>query len=93
MTREEEMIARHERELRELHREQNDCNHKWGEVKYDPEVINEPKYETRFQGSDCFPELIGHSVKKVDRWSRTCKKCGKVEYTKEQKPIAFEPKF
>lgn len=93
MTREEEMRARHERELRELLNEQKNCNHEWGEVKFDPEIVKEPRYETRWQGVDCWPEIVGHTEKKIDRWSRTCKKCGKVEYTKEQRAIKYEPKF
>ena len=67
--------------------------HKWGEVKYDPEIVKEPRYETRWQGSDCWPEIVGFTEKKVDRWSRACKKCGKVEYTKEQKAVKYEPNF
>ena len=34
-----------------------------------------------------------YDEKKIDRWSRTCHKCGKVEYTYEQEPIAYVPKF
>lgn len=93
MTREEEMRARHERELRELLDEQKNCNHEWNEIKFDPEIVKEPRYETRWQGVDCWPEIVGYTEKKVDRWSRTCKKCGKVEYTKEQKAVKYEPNF
>ena len=28
-----------------------------------------------------------------NRWSRICKKCGKIEYTYEQKAVKYEPKF
>lgn len=45
------------------------------------------------RGSDYMPELVGFTEKKIDRWSRTCKKCGKVEYTKEQQAVKYEPKF
>ena len=58
-----------------------------------PEIKNIPQYRDTFKGSDYMPELVGFTEKKVDRWSRTCKKCGKVEYTKEQKAIKYEPNF
>lgn len=93
MTREEEIRSRYERELENMRREQSKCSHDWGSVEYDPEIQKIPKYEDRFIGSDYMPELVGFTEKKVDRWSRTCKKCGKVEYTKEQKAVKYEPNF
>lgn len=93
MTREEEIRARYEKDLSDMRREQSECNHNWDEVKYDPEIKNVPQYRDAFKGSDYMPELVGFTEKKVDRWSRTCKKCGKVEYTKEQKAIKYEPNF
>lgn len=93
MTREEEIRSRYEKELENMRREQSACIHDWKEVKYDPEIIKEPQYEIRWQGVDCWSEIVGYTEKKVDRWSRTCKKCGKVEYTKEQKVIKYEPNF
>lgn len=93
MTREEQLKREYESKLSALREEQNNCNHEWGEVKYDPEIQNIPMYEDRFIGSDYMPELVGFKEKKIDRWSRTCKKCGKVEYTKEQVATKYEPKF
>ena len=93
MTREEEIRSRYEKELENMRREQSACIHDWEEVKYDPEIIKKPKCEIRWQGVDCWSEIVGYTEKKVDRWSRTCKKCGKVEYTKEQKAIKYEPNF
>ena len=96
MTREEEIKTRYERELRELHKEQANCCHEWGEVEFDPEIIKEPRFETKWQGVDCWPCIVGYTEKQEERWSRTCKKCGKVEYTKEQvpvEPIKYIPKF
>lgn len=93
MTREEEIKARYEKELADMRREQSICNHDWEEVKYDPEIKLSPKYRDAFRGSDYMPELISMIEKKIDRWSRTCKKCGKVEYTKEQVAVKYEPKF
>ena len=84
MTREEQLKREYENKLTALRTEQRNCNHEWGEVKYDPEIQNIPKYQDRFVGVDYMPELIGFEEKKIDRWSRTCKKCGKVEYKKEQ---------
>ena len=93
MTREEQLKREYENKLSALRTEQRNCNHEWEEVKYDPEIQNIPKYEDRFIGSDYMPELIGFDEKKIDSWSRTCKKCGKVEYTKEQVATKYEPKF
>lgn len=93
MTREEQLKREYENKLFALRREQSNCNHEWGEVKYDPEIQSIPRYEGRFIGVDYMPELVGFDEKKVDRWSRTCKKCGKVEYTKEKVAIKYMPKF
>lgn len=93
MTREEQLKREYENKLLALRTEQSNCNHEWGEVEYDPEIQNIPKYEDRFIGSDYMPEFVGFDKKKIDRWSRTCKKCGKVEYTKERVATKYEPKF
>lgn len=93
MTREEQLRKEYEAKLSALRREQCNCNHEWDEVKYDPEIKTIPKYEDRFIGSDYMPELIGFDKQNVDRWSRTCIKCGKVEYTKERIATKYEPKF
>lgn len=93
MTREEQLKREYESKLSALRTEQRNCCHEWDEVKYDPEEIKEPIYETRFQGVDCYFETVGHKTVKNDRWSRTCKKCGKVEYTKERVAVKYEPKF
>ena len=94
MTREEEIRARHERELKELLNEQKNCNHEWNEVKFDPEIVKEPaSYEYEGTGVDKWPVVTSWKEVKIPRWSRTCKKCGKTEYTKEQVPVKYEPKF
>lgn len=91
----EEMLRRKfEQDLADLRRKQNNCNHNWGEVKYDPEFKNEPTgWEYEGRGSDLWPVATGYRQVEVKRWSRTCKCCGKVEYTKEQVPTAYVPKF
>ena len=93
MTREEQLKYEYESKLEALRTEQNNCQHDWNEVEYDPELKNIPKYEDRFIGSDYMPEIVGFIEKKIDRWSRTCNKCGKVEYTYIQEPIRYVPKF
>jgi len=73
--------------------EQN-CNHQWSEVKYNPEKFREEyltgEYET--QGVHMLPKSSFRDAYK-QRWSRNCKKCGKTEYTYEQKAVKYEPKF
>lgn len=93
MTREEQLRREYESKLSALRAEQNSCKHEWEEVKYNPKIVNEPRYESRWQGVDIYYEIVGHTEKKIDRWSRTCNKCGKVEYTKEQVAVKYEPKF
>jgi hypothetical protein len=74
---------------------QRRCSHDFPkEAKYDPETEKVPygiKYEGH--GSDLYPVASGYTDKEVPRWSRTCKLCGKIEYTKKQEPTAFKPKF
>lgn len=93
MTREEQLKKEYEDKLSALRKEQSNCTHVWGDVKYDPEIQKIPKFEDRYVGSDYIPEFVGYDEKTIDRWSRTCKKCGKVEYTKEKVATMYEPKF
>lgn len=94
MTREEQLKKEYETKLAELKREQNNCEHDWAEPIYDPDVKYEPSdYDLEFQGSDCWPRPTGFRNVEYPRWSRTCKKCGKVEYTKEQVVVKTAPKF
>ena len=93
MTREEQLKREYDVKLAALHMEQAGCDHVWLPVKYDPEIRMLPVYKDRFIGVDYMPELVGHNKKEEPRWSRTCTKCGKVEYTKECIATAFVPKF
>ena len=93
MDRLEELKRRHAAELAAVMHEQRNCSHHWQPVQFDPEIVNEPVYETQFKGSDCFPVIISTRIVKHDRWSRTCSKCGKVQYTKDTIATAFAPKF
>ena len=93
MDRLEALKRKYEAEAAAIMREQRNCSHHWLPVTFDPEIVNEPILETQFQGSDCFPVQVGTRLVKHDRWSRECKKCGKVEYTKDVVATAFSPKF
>lgn len=76
------------RKRNDLKNKYNSCSHEWGTVEYVPEKEEVPKYETAWQGVDCYPKLVGFSTQMKDRWARQCKKCGKVEYTyKKNKPV------
>lgn len=94
MTREEQLKIEYERKLSALRAERNRCCHEWGEVKYDPEIKKEPYgYRTVAKGSDVWGEPEGYHDVEHKRWSRTCKKCGKVEYTTHRVPVKYEPIF
>ena len=94
MTREEQLRKEYEDKLSALRREQSNCNHEWEETKYDPEIKSEPYgYKTVSQGSDVWGEPEGYHDVEHQRWSRTCKKCGKVEYTTKLVAVSYEPKF
>lgn len=91
---EEQLKREYERKLSALRAEQNRCSHEWGEVKYDPEIKKVPYgYKTITQGSDVWGEPEGYRDVEHKRWSRTCKKCGKVEYTTHRVPVKYELVF
>ncbi len=50
-------------------------------------------YRINVQGSDVLGEPEGYRDVEYKRWSRTCKKCEKVEYTTEQVAVKYEAKF
>jgi hypothetical protein len=94
MTREEALKAEYEAKLRALKQEQSNCAHEWGDSKYDPEIKREPYgQEMVTQGSDVWWVPQGYRDVEHKRWSRTCKKCGKVEYTTQTVVLATAPKF
>ena len=95
MTREEQLKYEYVTKLTALKKEQSTCAHSWGPVKYDPETERVPAaYEYTQQGVDFWPTVTEWKEKKIDRWSRTCTECGKVQYTKEQTAkVIYEPKF
>ena len=91
------LIAQRAAELKRLNEEvaneERTCQHDWSNPAYDPDTKLEGTFDHyEPHGSDPEPIYNYHEVK-VDRWSRTCKKCGKKEYTKKQKSVATAPDF
>lgn len=91
---------RMERLLEEVRQEQqamDNCSHgDWTEPIYDPETKRVPYgYKTVGHGSDVWTEPEGYRDETVNRWSRECKKCGKIEYTYTQEPVivGHKPSF
>ena len=77
---------------------QRKCDHDWSEPVYDPENREITREEFVPMGSDPYFRTVGTGIyKRVDRWSRTCKKCQKIEYTYEMENVAVKtmkrPKF
>lgn len=89
-----DMLARELGSLREqIAREQRACSHAWEPTRYDPEKGSRAEFD-HFEGHGSDPEPVyNHYPIDIPRWSRVCSKCGKVEYTKEQRPTKTEPHF
>lgn len=91
-------INRKLREIESLKQEQTYCQHQWGPTKYDAEkkveFVNDYSRGLQGHGSDPYYHTIAQD-KYVDRWSRTCNKCGKTEYTYTQETVEVikKPKF
>ncbi|RKJ46531.1 hypothetical protein D7X98_04020 [bacterium 1XD8-76] len=91
---EEQLKKEYEDKLAALRAEQSNCDHEWGVVKYDPKIKKEPYgYCQVVQGSDVWGEPAGYQDVEYKRWSRTCQKCGKVEYTSRLVPFKYVPEF
>ena len=89
-------IDRLSKQLTDLQEKQNklerNCIHQWV-TKYDPEPYKEAVYDhLEPHGSDPEPIYRYYDATR-DRWSRTCKLCGKTEFTYIQAPTKLEPKF
>ena len=74
------------------------CKHEWTEPRYDPEEKTEflPDLAKGLQGKGSDPYYDTYASKKtVPRWSRSCKTCGKVEYTHNETVVEVKkaPKF
>lgn len=86
--RKEELEREYKQKLAQIEREQSQCSHIWEPTIYNPGKKMVP-YGCRIlrQGVDFWSEPEGYREESVPRWSRRCRKCGKVEYTYKQKPI------
>ena len=89
-----EELARQLRELNEqVGNEERRCQHDWNEPISDPEAYQAAEFDHyEPHGSDPEPIYRYHTAYR-DRWSRTCKKCGKKEYTQKRKTVATAPDF
>lgn len=80
-----------EEEVAKIKREQECCKHEWEEVKYEPEQKEIFREVLVQKGVDSWYTTEGTGeYKTVDRWSRTCAKCGKKQYTYEQQEVAVK---
>ena len=81
-----------------LENQQKNCSHTWSEPKYDPEAYKEHRIDFsrpgESHGSDYYPATYWADTSRA-RWSRTCTKCGKKEYTYQQETVEVirKPKF
>lgn len=83
-----QQIERLQEEIKQHQKAMDGCHHEWGEGKYDAEPIKVPYgYKNVGKGSDIWFEPEGYRDSTKDRWSRECKKCGKIEYTYTQEPV------
>lgn len=89
-----EKIQQLQEEIRLEEMKIRNCKHDFGNPYSDPEIKQEPTgYKLVGYGSDVYHEATGYYEKRIPRWSRKCKICGKLEHTYEQKAIQFEPNF
>lgn len=68
--------------LQSLETQQRYCQHVFGEVQYNPYTKKEERYTGRYetQGIHIHP-IIAYIDVAVPRWSRTCSKCGMIQYS------------
>ena len=92
----QEEIERLETQLKDkkdtLSRIQNDCQHDWGQIGYDP--INHEAYHILsdiergvYLGVDTIVSGIDLPAETIKQWKRTCLLCGKTEITRKIKTI------
>lgn len=92
----QEEIEKKQREIEILKNQQEHCSHTWNEAKYDPETKNQLFPTGKLVGPGSDPHDPGEwRPVTTDRWSQTCTKCGKKEYTYEQEVVKVDrkPKF
>lgn len=88
LDRKEAIKQEYEAKLAEIEREQRYCHHEWEEPVYNPEIKKVP-YGIRITGhaGNMWSEPEGYLDESVPRWTRRCKKCGKLEHTYKQKTV------
>jgi hypothetical protein len=82
-----------EGQIAKCHAEQRMCKHVWSKTVYTP-WTKENFITTGYEGVGSDPTAIGVFEKeKVDRWSRTCDTCGKIEHTDKRIAVTTEADF
>lgn len=86
--RKEELKREYTQKLARIEQEERNCCHEWEASIYNPEIKYVP-YGIKIIGyaGNMWSEPEGYREEKIPRWSRRCKKCGKVEYTYKKKPV------
>lgn len=84
--------------IKKIEKYQSQCKHDWDIAEYDPEKKEKTIEEYVKVGTDSYYRESGTGIYEyINRWSRTCKICGKKEYTYEleEVPVKLErrPKF
>jgi hypothetical protein len=73
------------------------CVHEWGQVVFDPEIIQlelrNPGIEEVGTALRAPKAVVVTTPETKQRWSRTCMNCGVKEYTCETRAIKWEPLF
>lgn len=91
-----ERIKQLQQEIATERKKIKNCQHVFDESFYNPDIKRAPfGYKVEKKGSDVWTVPEGYKDKKVDRWTRVCKKCGMIQHTHKQKTITVigEPDF
>ena len=94
----QDKINRLQKEIEAEQQKQKFCQHTFDKAVYDPEstTVTEINWSNGLigRGSDPYYDTYERPITKP-RWSRTCTKCGKIEYTYTQKVVHIdqEPEF
>lgn len=84
-------LERLEKRVNEIKWRQANCNHVWGEIKYEPEQKEIMREDVDTVGVDIWYKMVPTGrYETVDRWSRTCNNCEKKEYTYEQEDVVVK---
>lgn len=81
-------IEDHEAAIARLRRQQQDCQHVYGEPYRDVDKKMVPRQENRPMGSDFFnPVTVGFDEVETPVWRKKCTKCGLTQTTTKTEPI------